>query len=129
MSNLIYVFGSNLAGRHGKGSALTAKTVYGAVYGVGKGRTGNSYAIPTKDEWLRPLPLSTIRGHIIDFIEYAKSHPELTFRVVEIGCMNAGYSPSQIAPLLSSAPTNCILPEGWRGFYSPEYDYRVVDDF
>ena len=44
----IFVFGSNLAGRHGKGAALDAKNKYGAIYGVGFGRTGNSYAIPQK---------------------------------------------------------------------------------
>ena len=45
----IFVFGSNLAGRHGKGAALWARQHRGAVYGVGVGRTGDSYAIPTKD--------------------------------------------------------------------------------
>ena len=50
MSKPIFVFGSNEAGRHGKGAALAAKLQYGAVYGVGRGRTGNAYAIPTKDK-------------------------------------------------------------------------------
>ena len=45
----IFVFGSNLAGRHGKGAALHAKLHYGAIVGRGVGRQGNSYAIPTKD--------------------------------------------------------------------------------
>ncbi len=31
----IFVFGSNLAGRHGKGAALYAKNHCGAVYGIG----------------------------------------------------------------------------------------------
>ena len=52
----IFVFGSNLAGRHGKGAALFARQERGAIYGVGQGRTGNAYAIPTKDERLRTLP-------------------------------------------------------------------------
>lgn len=49
----IFVFGSNLAGRHGKGAALIARQRFGAVYGVGEGFTGNAYAIPTKDQNLR----------------------------------------------------------------------------
>lgn len=53
----IFVFGSNLAGRHGKGAALYARQHYGAIYGQGVGRQGNSYAIPTKDGKLNPLPL------------------------------------------------------------------------
>lgn len=44
---VIFVFGSNLAGRHGLGAARTALLEYGASYGVGEGRTGRSYAIPT----------------------------------------------------------------------------------
>lgn len=51
----VFVFGSNLAGRHGKGAALWARQHRGAVYGVGEGYRGNSYAIPTKDEHLRSL--------------------------------------------------------------------------
>lgn len=41
--NEIFVFGSNLAGRHGRGSAYTAKLHYGAKYGVGVGRTGQTH--------------------------------------------------------------------------------------
>ena len=43
----IFVFGSNLAGRHGAGSALHAAKRYGAQRGIGEGRTGDAYAIPT----------------------------------------------------------------------------------
>lgn len=111
---MIFVFGSNLAGRHGKGAALHARQHYGAVYGVGVGRTGNAYAIPTKDGQLRTLPIPTIAGHVTTFMAYAHAHPELTFEVTRIGCGLAGYSDHQIAPLFRGAPTNCVLPEGWR---------------
>ena len=50
---MIFVFGSNLAGRHGAGAALYAARKYGAKYGVGVGRTGDAYALPTKDENLK----------------------------------------------------------------------------
>ena len=56
----IFVFGSNEAGRHGKGAALHARQHYGAKYGVGFGRTGDAWAIPTKDAQLRTLPLDRI---------------------------------------------------------------------
>ena len=45
---MIFVFGSNLRGIHGKGAALHAKQKHGAVQGVGEGLRGNSYALPTK---------------------------------------------------------------------------------
>ncbi len=106
----IFVFGSNLAGRHGAGSALHAKTYHRAKSGVGVGRTGNAYAIPTKNENLNALTLRRIRYYVDDFIMYAKHHPGLAFEVVAIGCGLAGYTPAQVAPLFKKAPANCKLP-------------------
>lgn len=106
----IFVFGSNLAGRHGKGAARAALLLHGAVYGQGVGRQGNSYAIPTKDEALHTLPLAVIRGYVRDFLGYASLHPELKFKVTAIGCGLAGYSPHVIAPFFSCSPGNVDLP-------------------
>lgn len=110
----IFVFTSNLAGRHGAGSAKEARLKHGAIYGQGVGRQGNSYAIPTKDAQLNVSPLDQIEGAVFNFMTYASIHPELQFRVVKIGCGLAGYKEEQIAPMFSDAPVNCILPEGWR---------------
>lgn len=110
----IFVFGSNLAGRHGKGTALEALQKHGAEYGVGEGRTGQAYAIPTKDHQLRPRSLGCIDLSVETFLRYARGHPELTFEVCRIGCGNAGYTDDEIAPMFASAPDNCQLPEGWR---------------
>lgn len=106
----VFVFGSNLAGRHGRGAALYAKRHHGAVYGVGVGRQGDSYAIPTKDAGLSPLPLEVIRGHVLDFIEYATSHQDITFLLTAVGCGLAGYTPEDIAPMFDSSPRNVELP-------------------
>lgn len=114
MSNPIFVFGSNEAGRHGKGAALCARQHHGAVYGVGAGPTGGAYAIPTKDRNLRTLPLETISRHVETFLVYAREHPRLRFQVTKIGCGLAGYKEPQIAPMFIGAPENCDLPEGWR---------------
>jgi len=114
MKNQIFVFGSNLAGRHGKGAALTAYRKYGAIYGQGVGMQGNSFAIPTKDENLNTLPVNKIANYVDKFINYAALNPDLTFQVTRIGCGLAGYDDGDIAPLFKSAPNNCILPVGWR---------------
>ena len=111
----VFVFGSNLAGIHGAGSALHAKRYYGAVQGEGIGRHGNSYAIPTKDKNLRVLPLDQIEQYVYQFIQYAYSNPHLVFEVTRIGCGLAGYKDHQIAPFFSTAPENCLLPELWYG--------------
>lgn len=106
----VFVFGSNLAGRHGKGAALYAKQNHGAIYGQGEGLQGASYAIPTKDEALHTLPLEQIAQAVARFKEFAASHPELQFEVTAIGCGLAGYTPAEIAPLFAGCPDNCLLP-------------------
>lgn len=111
---MIFVFGSNLAGRHGAGAALFALQNHGARYGQGVGRQGNSYAIPTKDFSIKTLPLIEIHFHVRDFLDYASKHPELEFQVTRIGCGLAGYSDEDIAPFFKNAPSNCSLPNGWR---------------
>jgi hypothetical protein len=116
----IFVFGSNLAGRHGKGAALFAAKNHGAVYGVGRGRTGNSYAIPTKDHNLRTLALDNIQAFVNEFLNYAIAHPELQFQLTAVGCGLAGYKPEQIAPMFATAPSNVQLP--------PEFQYIMQKD-
>jgi hypothetical protein len=106
----VFVFGSNLAGRHGRGAAIFAKDHRGALLGAGIGYHGNSYAIPTKDGALRPLPLEQIGRHVHNFIQFALAREEKTFQVTPIGCGLAGYSPRDIAPFFRDAPANCILP-------------------
>jgi hypothetical protein len=107
----IFVFGSNLAGRHGKGAALYARDHHGAVYGQGIGLQGSSYAIPTKDAQLRTLPLDDVGRHVDEFKAFAASRLDLVFQVTAIGCGLAGYTPADIAPLFRGAPRNCTLPE------------------
>ena len=109
----VFVFGSNLAGRHGKGAALWARQHRGAIYGQGVGRQGNAYAIPTKDRQLRVLPLHVIQAHVADFLDYARQWPDITFELTPIGCGLAGYRPDQIAPMFSSAPANVTLPDAF----------------
>jgi hypothetical protein len=112
----IFVFGSNLAGRHGKGAALYALQKCGAIRGQGKGLQGRSYAIPTKDKNLRVLSLGKIRTYVLEFIKFAINNPDVTFNVSRIGCGYASYRDEQIAPMFAGAPDNCILPDRWRQY-------------
>ena len=107
----VFVFGSNLAGRHGKGAALDARLKHGAQLGVGEGPTGNAYAIPTKTGDLRTRSLDDIRVSVSLFKMYAAANPGLAFQVTRIGCGLAGYRDDQIGPMFSDAPDNCALPE------------------
>lgn len=105
----VFVFGSNLAGRHGLGAARRAHEAYGAEMGVGEGMTGNSYAIPTKDENLNVLPLEAIKLYVNRFKAYAHKNSDLKFYVTKIGCGLAGYKEEEIAPLFDNCPWNCEL--------------------
>jgi hypothetical protein len=109
----IFVFGSNLAGRHGAGAALYALQHKGAIYGQGVGLQGESYGIPTKDTLIRTLPLPYIDQAIDDFMTFAKSRPDLTFDVTPIGCGLAGYKREQIRPLFEGMPDNCRFNPSW----------------
>ena len=94
---MIFTFGSNKLGRHGKGAALYAVKYCGAIYGQGVGRQGNSYALPT---CLRPvhdgadcLSYDEIQKYVDKFIQYAKDNPTEEFQVTQVGCGLAGMNP------------------------------------
>lgn len=110
----VFVFGSNLSGYHGGGAARAAHQLYGAEWGVAEGPTGNSYAIPTVQEHISgPLSLDEIAKHVVDFIVHAIKNHETEFLVTRIGCGLAGHRDQDIAPMFSSAPNNCSLPDTW----------------
>ena len=106
--NEIFVFGSNLEGRHGGGAALLAYRKWGAVWGHGVGLQGQCYGIPT----MHGGP-EKIKPYVDEFIEFARNHKELNFLVTEIGCGIAGFSTEDIAPLFVRAidVENIYLPK------------------
>lgn len=114
----IFVFGSNLAGRHGKGAALIARHQHGAIYGQGEGLQGRSYAIPTKrakergSRLLQPLELYEIKAYVVRFLHFAIEHPRMKFNITPVGCGLAGYKREQVRPFFEPLPANCnFLPE------------------
>lgn len=112
-SEYVFVFGSNLAGRHGRGAALDAVQHHGAVYGQGVGRQGMAYAVPTKDHDLRTLPLTVIADYAKAFVDYARAHPQEQFLLTRVGCGLAGYTDEQMAPLFGPVPSNVTYPPEW----------------
>lgn len=109
----VFVFGSNLAGRHGGGAAHLALKSFGAIYGQAIGLQGQSYGIPTKNAKItRTLALSTIAKHVDTFLEYAAANPDKKFLVTEIGCGLAGLDPKDVGPLFQAATQmeNVYLP-------------------
>ncbi len=118
--NEIFVFGSNADGHHAGGAAKQAYDSFGAGWGVGKGRTGQCYALDTmsgQDEF---------QNNLEDFLRYAKKHPKLTFLLTKVGMGIAGYSKKQVCDMLdiaayrvnnynhSKLPGNVIKYEDWK---------------
>ena len=117
----IFVFGSNLAGIHGAGAARAALDLYGAIFGIGEGLCGRSYAIPTKDQRVETLPIHIVRNHVAKFKQYAIDNPDMKFFVTRVGCGLAGYVDANIAPMFCGSPLNCEFPEQWRQYLEPEH--------
>lgn len=108
--NEVFVFGSNLAGAHGGGAALLAYRKFGAIWGQGVGMQGQSYGIPTMHGGV-----DAIKPYVDEFIEFAKTRPDLTFLVTRVGCGIAGFTNEEISPLFAKAHDveNIVLPAGW----------------
>lgn len=115
MRREVFVFGSNLAGKHGKGAALAALRLWGAEYGNGRGLQGNSYALPTKDRNLMPLPIYDIEKNIVEFLAHAREHPKNLYLLTPVGTGLAGYSKREISGILRTyeIPENVVLTKEW----------------
>lgn len=114
--NEVFVFGSNLEGRHCSGAARLAFTKFGAAWGNGVGMCGQSYAIPTMQGGVL-----SIKPYVDDFLIFALNNKHLTFLVTEIGCGIAGFTPRDIAPLFRMVVDrniqNVYLPESFYNYY------------
>jgi hypothetical protein len=109
----IFVFGSNLAGRHGAGAALQARTQFGAEYGIGEGLTGRCYAYPTLDARLRKRSLKSLAASRDKLFATARALPEYTFLLTKVGCGLAGYPEEEMKLLFKLSPENIVKPAGW----------------
>lgn len=107
-SDEVFVFGSNLQGHHGGGAARLAHEKFGAIWGLGVGLAGQSYAIPTMHGGV-----DAIKPYVDQFIEMAKVMRDKKFYVTKIGCGIAGFKVEQMAPLFKDALEleNVALPK------------------
>ncbi len=111
----VFVFGSNLAGRHRKGAAKYALENCGAVYGQGEGMQGRSYAIPTKTENLGAMDWSEIDLSVARFLAYARATPYEDFHLTPVGCGLAGHNCANLLASLRKhgTPPNVLLTSSW----------------
>jgi len=89
------------------GAARQAVRDFGAIMGQAHGLQGRSYALVSMSG------LDVIAEETATFYAFARTHPELTFLVTEIGCGIAGHTPTEVAPLFAGAPRNVVLPRSF----------------
>jgi hypothetical protein len=85
---------------------------------LGKGNGGpygKSYAIPTKDNNIKTMPLSDIKAFVEAFVDFTKVTPDYRWFVTRIGCGLAGYKDEQIAPMFKGA-YNCSFAQEWQQY-------------
>jgi hypothetical protein len=118
--NQVFVFGSNTEGRHGAGSAKTAKEKFGAKYGQAWGAQGQSFAIITKDLTKEKHPSRTkaqIIYQVQRLYDHANRNSDKEFMVAysATGKNLNGYSAQEMADMFSSAeiPSNIVFEEGF----------------
>ena len=112
---MIFVFGSNLDGIHGAGAALYARRKYGAALGVGEGRTGDGYALPTKGHGITDMTLAQIEVHVARFLDHARANHDTAFALTPVGCGLAGHAKRDIWAMLEKhgLPRNVYLTSTW----------------
>lgn len=124
-ADTVFVFGSNPEGRHGAGAALTAKRLFGAIYGCGEGPQGCAYAIPTKDlrvtvnHGYRSISKERIIESIRTMYAYAIRHPQLNFKIAYRNTYTrslSGYTGIEMIEMFKAAgpiPDNVWVSEEW----------------
>lgn len=94
----IFVFGSNIYGKHSGGASLYAVQHFGAVDGQAEGLQGQCYAIPVVGNSFEDTEAAVLR-----FTDFVVQHPGMKFMLSAVGCGNAGYRVDQIAHLFRQA--------------------------
>ena len=116
---MIFVFGSNLLGIHGAGSALEArKRGFPSGLGVGYHSASQCYAFPTCFRPGQPLDTRKITHYAAQLLEFAKMHPEIQFQLTRVGCGYAGFDDMTMACMFLSAPPNILFDTQWAPFLS-----------
>jgi hypothetical protein len=104
--NQIFVFGSNLAGKHIGGAAALAHEKFGAKLGWCEGLTGKSYAFPTLDKSFQQVSQEQLEKSRDNLYATAKEFPKLEFLLTPVGTGIAKFSFDVINELFKNLPSN-----------------------
>lgn len=135
--NEVFVFGSNSAGNHYGGAANLAFQRFGAVWGVGEGLRGNSYALPTLNAQMKPISVQALAVHFKFLFREIDANPGMIFLLTKVGCGIAGFTVKTVADAFWSAvttfyegrwttcvgslPENLVIPEEFYDYMPQPY--------
>lgn len=114
--NEVFVFGSNANGNHYGGAANLAYQRFGAVWGVGEGLRGNSYALPTLNRSMERVSMGALKQAFKHLFQEIDFNPELCFLLTKVGCGIAGYTVEEVA---------CAFWESVNSFYDGRWTTYV----
>ena len=128
--DVVFVFGSNPEGKHGKsekgGASGVAQRLFGAKRGVGEGLQGNSYAIPTKDlrvkknDGHKSISPEQITESIRKMYEVARQMPDKKFKIAYYNGADTvtlcGYTGLEMVQMFLAhpVPDNVYFSSAWR---------------
>ncbi len=141
--NEVFVFGSNANGNHYGGAANLAYQRFGAVWGVGEGLRGNSYALPTLNRFMERVSVGALKQAFYHLFQEIDFNPEMCFLLTKVGCGIAGYTVEEVARVfwgavssfyhgrwttyVGSLPEGLVIPEEFYD-YMPQ-PYRKQERF
>lgn len=108
----VYVFASELTQAGSHPTALHALQHYGALSRVGRGWSGQSFALPCyqPQQPSELLPLTTVQQYLDDFKIYTEHHPGQTYYLATFTDMPDELHRALIRAL-NGISANVILPE------------------
>lgn len=133
----VFVFGSNLAGIHGSGTAVFAKRFRGYPQFTGEGHVGSAYGIPIKDKTIKTLPLEVIADKVDRFVATIPTLAELEqgIQITRVGSGRGGIPDRTMALMFKEAfarhqidPTThgVTLPGVWLRYFTDHPKHHIV---
>lgn len=106
----IWAFESQIGKTATRGAAAIAHRCRGADSETYHGKSGDNYAIATRDADNKLLPWDEIESHVREFLEFAKTNANSSFTVLPSSQKKSPAEQERFTDLLRNAPNNVILP-------------------
>lgn len=110
---MFFVFSSCLNGSCYTKIGSVAVKYKGAKLNIGKGLSGQSYAIPFRKQKHELFNQRRLEFEINDFLDYSAKNPQMQFQVTNLIAEQLPLRKENIIPLFSDKPDNCHISGLW----------------